>query len=85
MNMKNMNRFIIMVMNVNGNMNMNMNINMNINMDMDKDKNKNKDMDKDTEGLLDFQNAVMPDFPVSSQSGTGMKNSNDAGTGTVPD
>ncbi len=27
----------------------------------------------------------MPDFPVYSQSGTGMKNTNDAGTGTVPD
>jgi hypothetical protein len=28
----------------------------------------------------------MPDFPVSSQSGTGMKKkTNDAGTGTVPD
>jgi hypothetical protein len=32
-----------------------------------------------------FQNAGMPDFPASSQSGTGLKKTNDAGTGPVPE
>jgi hypothetical protein len=32
-----------------------------------------------------FQNAGMPDCPASSQSGTGLKKANDAGTGPVPD
>jgi hypothetical protein len=30
-------------------------------------------------------NAGMPDCPASDQSGTGMKKTNDAGTGPVPD
>jgi hypothetical protein len=47
--------------------------------------NMEKDLDRDTDRLLDFKNAGMPDFLVSSQSGTGMKKTNDARTGTVPD
>jgi hypothetical protein len=66
MNM-NMNKFIIMVMNVS------MSMNKNMNMDMDMDKNM------DADRLPDFLNAGMPDYPVSSQSGTGMKKTNDAG------
>jgi hypothetical protein len=31
------------------------------------------------------QNAGMPDCPASSQSGTGMKKTNDAETGPVPE
>jgi hypothetical protein len=31
------------------------------------------------------RNAGMPDCPASSQSGTGLKKTNDAGTGLVPD
>jgi hypothetical protein len=32
-----------------------------------------------------FQNAGVPDCPASSQSSTGLKKTNDAGTGPVPD
>jgi hypothetical protein len=31
------------------------------------------------------KNARMPDCPASGQSGTGLKKTNDAGTGSVPD
>jgi hypothetical protein len=37
------------------------------------------------ENLETFQNAGMPDCPVSSQSGTGMKKTNGAGIDPVPD
>jgi hypothetical protein len=30
-------------------------------------------------------NAGMPNYPASNQSGTGLKKTNDAGTGPVPD
>jgi hypothetical protein len=32
-----------------------------------------------------YRNAGMPDRPASSQSSTGLKKTNDAGTGPVPD
>jgi hypothetical protein len=32
-----------------------------------------------------YRNAGMPDRPASSQSFTGLKKTNDAGTGPVPD
>jgi hypothetical protein len=40
---------------------------------------------KNLELQFKFQNAGKPDCPASSQSGTGLKITNDAGTGPVPD
>ncbi len=40
---------------------------------------------KNLELQFKFQNAGMPDCPASNQSGTGLKITNDAGTGPVPD
>ncbi len=56
-----------------------------MNMDMNTNKNIDTEMDTDTDRLLDVPNAGMPDCPESIQSGTGLKKTNNAGTGPLSD